>query len=263
MRKYLLVLACIALCAGGCNYKRGSTQLQEILDTAESLGVDKARFLYNAGFDDYNCGDYDPLVIKHYFPTSGKNRVVLGLSDPYSYRYGNKYVGLDLTGYDQLIKDIEGLEDDDKVQALQDFVENAYVSDLSLVGDFFYQKESGELFSEKGQVSKDLESMGAHIQLSNSKELANRLSSEYGLSQTRAGKVAKLISQYQSLSSKRSLSNSEQNYFSRELLGVDYNEALQAMTKNQDEQNELLEKAAEVNGTSSEQVSSIIQEMFL
>ena len=263
MKKYLLILACAALCAGGCNYKRGSTQLQEIFDTVEGLGVDKEDFLYDAGFDDYNCGDYDPLVIKHYFPTTGKNRVVLGLSDPYNYRYGNKYVGLDLTGYDQVLKDIEGLEDDEKVQTLQDFVENAYVSDLSLVGDFFYQKDSGELFSEKGQVSKDLESMGAKAQLSDTKELSSRLSAEYGLSEKRAEKVAKLVSQYQNLSSKRSLSSSEQNYFSRELLGVDYNKALQAMTKNQDEQNELLEKAAEVNGTSSEQVSSIISEMFL
>ena len=66
----------------------------------------------------------------------------------------------------------------------------------------------------------------------------------------RAGKVSKLVSQYQNLSSKRSLSNSEQNYFSRELLGVDYNKALQAMTKNQDEQNELLKTGAEVNSTS-------------
>ena len=79
----------------------------------------------------------------------------------------------------------------------------------------------------------------------------------------RAGKVSKLVSQYQNLSSKRSLSNSEQNYFSRELLGVDYNKALHGMTKNQDEQNELLETGAEVNGTSSEQVSSIIMEIFL
>ena len=142
MRKYLLVLACIALCAGGRNFKRGSTQLQEILNTAESLGVDNEDFFYNAGFDDYNCGSYDPLVIKHYFPISGKNRVVLGLSHPHRHNYGNKYVGFDLTGYDQLLIDIEGLENDDKVQALQDFVENAYVSDLSLVGDFFYQKLS-------------------------------------------------------------------------------------------------------------------------
>ena len=95
MKKYLLILACAALCAGGCNYKRGSTQLQEILDTAESLGVDKEDFLYDSGFDDYNCGSYDPLVIKHYFPISGKNRVVLGLSHPHRHNYGNKYVGFE------------------------------------------------------------------------------------------------------------------------------------------------------------------------
>ncbi|MEE2744358.1 MAG: hypothetical protein VYD54_10645 [Bdellovibrionota bacterium] len=47
-----------------------------------------------------------------------------------------------------------------------------------MVGDFFYQKESGELFSEKGQASKDLESMGAKAQLTNTKELAGTSSEQ-------------------------------------------------------------------------------------
>jgi guanylate kinase len=59
------------------------------------------------------------------------------------------------------------------------------------------------------------------------------------------------------------LTTREQNFYTRELLGVDYNNVVHAMMKTQDERNELMEKAAEVNGTSSEQISAIINEMFL
>ena len=258
MKKLLLVLVCGALFAGGCNFKRGSTQMQEILDTVTSLGVDKDEFLENAGY----YTDDGTVVVRDYFPTSGRNRVVLAFLDTDG-DDTTSYVGLDLTGYNQVLKDMEGMEDAAKVTALQGFVENAFVDDLSPVGNLYYQNESGELFSEKTQRSKDLEALGAKAQLSNSKEFANKLSAEYGLSEQRATKVAKLVSQYNNLSSKRSLSNREQNYFSRELLGVDYNQALEAMTKTQDERSQLLEKAAKVNGTSSEQVSSIINELFL
>lgn len=123
------------------------------------------------------------------------------------------------------------------------------------------------LFAQDAEGGKDLETVGARIETANVAELSERLVSNYGLSTERAQEVAKLSSSYNKLSSKRSLTETEMNKFSQELVGMNYSTAQSAMEKHfqgdSKEYNTLLQKAANKNGVDPEQVSSIMGELLL
>jgi hypothetical protein len=122
----------------------------------------------------------------------------------------------------------------------------------------------GIYFSESSESVKDVEAMGANIEASKLDNLAETLAASYGLSEERANSVAKNISAYQKLSTRRSLTEKEKNFFSSELLGVSFKNAQNALTSgNTQDLNDLLEKAADKNGTSPEQISLILNEVFL
>jgi len=87
---------------------------------------------------------------------------------------------------------------------------------------FFVGKNSGNVFSLTASSSKDLESIGAKIEMRSAEDFGQKLVADYGLSEDRAQKVAKTINAYQRITSKRSLTRREQNSYSQELLGVDY-----------------------------------------
>ncbi|MFI5390514.1 MAG: hypothetical protein ACHQYQ_04060, partial [Bacteriovoracales bacterium] len=125
-------------------------------------------------------------------------------------------------------------------------------------------KNPGTYFSQSSDTIKDVEALGANIESSRFENLAENLESNYGLSEERAQAVAKNLSAYQRLSSKRSLTEKERNFFSNEVLGVSFKDAKNALTSgNTEDLNKLLESAALKNGTSPEQVSSILNEIFL
>ncbi len=122
----------------------------------------------------------------------------------------------------------------------------------------------GNYFSVSGESSKDLEAMGAKLERINIQSLSERLVSNYGLSEERADSVARHLKAYEKISSKRSLTSKEKDFFSNELLGVNYRDAQNAFTGgNNEELNDLVERAAEKNGTSPEQISDILSEILL
>jgi len=119
-------------------------------------------------------------------------------------------------------------------------------------------------FSTEYDNLKDLEAMGSQIESERFKNLAERLEANYGLSTDRANSVARNISAYNRLATKRSLTSREQNFFSKELLGVNYKNARNAiLSGDKKDLDNLLETAADTNETSPEQVSAIINEIFL
>jgi len=119
-------------------------------------------------------------------------------------------------------------------------------------------------FSEEGAYKKDLESMGAEIEAVRFTDLAERLEANYGLSTERAMNVAKNISAYNKLTTKRALTSREHNFFAKELLGVNYKNARNAfLSGDKKDLDNLLETAAKTNETSPEQISAIINEVFL
>ncbi len=134
--------------------------------------------------------------------------------------------------------------------------------------DYRYSNNGVEmLFAQDAEGGKDLEAVGARIETANVAELSERLVSNFGLSTERAQEVAKLTSGYQKLASKRSLTETEMNKFSQELVGMNYSAAQSAMEKHfqgdSKEYNSLLQKAASKNGVDPEQVSSIMGELLL
>ena len=131
--------------------------------------------------------------------------------------------------------------------------------------EYFYNYEGKHvLFSENVASLKDLELMGARVEDSNALNLGEKLAAQYGLSEERGQEVAKTVSVYNKLVSKRALTPFEQDSFTNKLLGVNYKEAVQGINSgDSDEFNALMEKAAETNGTSPEAVSAIIKDMIL
>jgi len=121
-----------------------------------------------------------------------------------------------------------------------------------------------EIFSENITALKDLELMGARVEDHNANLLGEKLAAEYGLSEERGQVVAKTVSAYNKLITKRALTPSEQDQFSNTLLGVDYKTAKRGvMSGDADEFDSLMERAAETNGTSPEAMTAIIKDMIL
>jgi hypothetical protein len=96
--------------------------------------------------------------------------------------------------------------------------------------------------------------------------MAAKLASEFGLSDDRSIKVAKLAASWNKLSQTRALTNADADAFSQELSGVsiaDMENAEKAMIGgSMSEMNAVLSRAAEVNGTSSENMNAIMMKLF-
>jgi hypothetical protein len=125
--------------------------------------------------------------------------------------------------------------------------------------DFFWDGDDDLLFSEIAAAKKDLEAMGASIEESNTQTLAEIYSANFGLSEVRAFEVAKLSKTYAKI--KRSLTATEKDVFSNKLLGMGYKEVNHALL-NGSGYDELLDRAADLNGISPEAVNVILKEML-
>ena len=161
------------------------------------------------------------------------------------------------------------METNDDIQgdwrAIQSYItENTKVLTPAGGDHFTFINDQGnpELYSENTSSIKDLEGLAAKLENQSAEMLSDKLSAQYGLSNDRADVVAKNIFAYNKLSSKRALTKKEKDFFANELLGANYNQVMNSFSSGVGVEN-LLEKAADVNGTSPEQVSAIINELFL
>jgi hypothetical protein len=187
--------------------------------------------------------------------------------------YNYEYIGLDVSDFEEfqayLYSDIGWHQ---KKDALNQFFSysfqkfNGYLLFDPEDRNYKYQNDHGDWvnFSEGSTASKDLELMGSRIEDGNAEVMGEKLSNKYGLSVDRGQEVAKTMAAYNSLISKRALTSREENYFSNSLLGVDYDAAKKGLIGGDSEEfDALMERAAEVNGTTPEQVGAIVNEMFL
>jgi hypothetical protein len=178
---------------------------------------------------------------------------------------GVLYFGVNVEDLDHLYKDLEGLTDNQKAHKIQFFIFNSIKKlQFDNVNHYYFRNDDNQLevYSEDSGSVKDLEAMGAKIQDYSVKALEEKLAINYGLSNDRAEKVAKSIYSYNKLSSKRSLTKREKDFYADELLGASYQEVTDSFTAGENMES-LLEKAADKNGTSPEQVSAIITELFM
>jgi hypothetical protein len=125
---------------------------------------------------------------------------------------------------------------------------------------------SSMVFEKTTASSKDLEKAAAFMEAYQVETMAANLSAQFGLSEERSIKVAKLASTYNKLSQTRALTNADADAFSQELAGVsiaDMENAEKAMIGgSMAEMNAVIAKAAEVNGTTTENMNSIMMKLF-
>lgn len=131
----------------------------------------------------------------------------------------------------------------------------------------YYGSYAGEfVFDETTEAGKDLEKAHAMIDAHKTAKIGEALASEFGLSEERGLRIAKLVGDWQKLSKSRSMTNADANIFSKELLGVDMSKAESAITKHlqgdDSEVSELVKKAAQVNGTGPEQMNELLTAVF-
>jgi hypothetical protein len=127
------------------------------------------------------------------------------------------------------------------------------------VGGYFKDANGIYYFSEDQESSKDLESIGSRIDSTEVESIKDSLLS-YGLSVERTEKLAKLMTSYKKISNKRALNASEKDVFTKELLGMTFDNAAKEMVENYDG---LIETAAERNGTFPEAVKELVNSFLL
>ncbi len=139
------------------------------------------------------------------------------------------------------------------------------------VGSSYYNDSFGSyagefVFEQTEATMKDLEKAGALKEAWKTAKVSELLSAKYGLSEERSEKVAKMMSQWEKLSKQRQMTDADANVFSKEVLGVDITAAKDAFegsaAGDNASLNNLIEKAAEVNGITPEHMNGLVSEMI-
>lgn len=129
----------------------------------------------------------------------------------------------------------------------------------------FYIGAGGNVYEETQASSKDLEKIAAVMESVKYADLSKSLVEKYGLSEERGFKVAKLASEWSRLSKTRSMTDADAENFSKGVVGFKIAEAEAAYTRLQNgdstQYNDLMGKAATLNGVSPEQMRSIVAEI--
>ncbi|HAZ12443.1 MAG: hypothetical protein A2X86_16915 [Bdellovibrionales bacterium GWA2_49_15] len=146
-----------------------------------------------------------------------------------------------------------------------------YYGEVFYVGGAYYNDYWGSyagefIFEQTEDAFKDLEKIAALKASFKTAKLGEAFASDYGLSVERATKVAKLVTEWEKTGKKRALTESDANAFTKELLGVNLNDAEKAYKKlvEGDKQSfqDLMATAAKTNGTTPEQMNSIVNEFM-
>ncbi len=132
---------------------------------------------------------------------------------------------------------------------------------------FEYHGVNGWVFEEGQADKKDLEKIAAKMEGQEVSKAADSLVAKFGLSQERAIEVAKLQNAYNKISSKRSLTQKDQDTLTKQLVGTNYASARAALEDHLNgdsvKMEELLDKAAEINGTTPEHMTEILGDILL
>jgi hypothetical protein len=134
----------------------------------------------------------------------------------------------------------------------------------NLFGDY-----AGEfVFEEMKNVPKDLEKLGAVKEAYQNSKIAESLASEFGLSEERSQKIAKMANDWTKLSKSRSMTDADANNFTKELLGVSMADAEKAMKARNELGDEapayenLISAAADVNGIGMERTREVVDRIL-
>lgn len=122
------------------------------------------------------------------------------------------------------------------------------------------------VFEKTAGSAKDMDKAAAFAEAYAVETNAAHIAAEFGLSDERSIKVAKLAASWEKLAKSRALTDADADAFSRELTGVsitDMENAEKAMMGgSMSELKSVLDRAAEVNGTTSENMAAIMTKLF-
>ena len=153
------------------------------------------------------------------------------------------------------------------------FLFQNYVSENSY-GDFTGSIWNDELsssqtmtFSEDKGKAKDLEKLGAVKEAFATKKVKEVLNFDYGLSEKRSESVAKLVVNWSKVSNNRAMTSADADAFTKKLIGVNINDATEAykasLEGDSTSLDSLIEKAADVNETSPENMKDLFNNLVL
>ncbi len=166
--------------------------------------------------------------------------------------YEGKYEAWDISGY------MVGMSEDITYDRIK---EDGRYKDLEATpNNTFWDDSTDTLFSQIDSFRKDLEKIGASIEETDINSLSQTLIANFSLSEDRAVEMAKIFKTYDKISSKRSLTEKEKDTFSQKLLGINYKHLNQALRSGEG-YDSLLQRAAELNNISPEQVNEILNQV--
>ncbi len=244
---------------------------------------------YDMGYDDgYGDGFDDGVYIS--YDAGYNDGFGDGIDIGYDYGYNDgffdgEFVGYDMgyghgfedgydIGYDDgwfdawgFSKDIGKASSSHKIAAkmLNDLIDfKSLKSPKQVVTDVETQRL---MMNSTSGMTMDSKTQNAILEKYLINSMKEQLQTHYGLKEDRSLKIARLANQMIKVSGERQLSAKETNLFAQEVIGSDLvkmKEAYEKSMKGQSEElNQLIEKAAEVNGITPEHTSKIMSKLFL
>jgi hypothetical protein len=138
---------------------------------------------------------------------------------------------------------------------------------LTNLGNGDFRASNGALFEETAMTSKDLEKIEAFSESRKKSQITDLLAEQFGLSEERSQTVANLVINMDLIKKSRGITAADAAALSQELLGFKINDARTALANkiygNSTQYNELVAKAATVNGLTPEDINQIINERYL
>jgi hypothetical protein len=123
------------------------------------------------------------------------------------------------------------------------------------------------LFSETSTTAKDTLKKAAVVEQYLVVEMSKQVKGKFGLSAERSLQIAKAANHFRKYSTKRALTSEDTDAYASEIVGANFSEITKAYEKGVRGDlsgfHSVMEKAAEKNGTSPENMSAIITKLFI
>ncbi|MFZ8933659.1 MAG: hypothetical protein ACO20H_13415 [Bacteriovoracaceae bacterium] len=257
MKKLLLLIAVLGLvsCAGpkGTDGANGADGADAFNATELAVSI-------------INSSPKASLIKKYISTSTSVNDVLSSPSNPNTFiwkdEFTDKFYYVDMTGFTGTLssEDVMSFVVTNGVEVIQGLFYYTVGGNTGTLSNFRYEDLNGNYYySEANDSTKDLESFGSNIESVEVNELKENLVN-YGLSAERSERVSSLLTSYRKVQNKRGLNKRERDYFTKELLGLSFDEASQTLVN--EGMDSLIDSASEVNNADPEAIREIVEELI-
>ena len=152
------------------------------------------------------------------------------------------------------------------------YLRDSYAYDLDYFDDFavdvwsigggLWEDIDGNLYDEKSGSNKDLEKVAAQMEKLQVEAVGEGIAAKFGLSVERGQDMARIAQNWKKASATRAMTDADSDALSNELFGFDLSAGLKAIEElksgDGESLNNLIEKAAEVNGVTPEHLNEVL-----